>query len=166
MVPCFSCRPRPPSRFPRLWYSTLQSIAHCSPAHSTPLLSPWGCPHTANPSPLPRADHESLHLSAQPPLEYLRLCLGRYCRWPAWLSLYFAIISLAAVLFSAIWRALHLGWFPGWLGGFPGYMGSFSLSKLTLRNASLIIITFLSLSFFFSYALPSYVESFLPLLEV
>ena len=47
------------------------------PTHGTLLLSPLGCLHTANPSPLPGTDLQSLSLSAQPPPECFRLwCLG------------------------------------------------------------------------------------------
>ena len=42
-------------------------------------------------------------------------------------------------------------------------MGSFSLLQLPLRNASSILIPFLSL---FSFVLPNYVKSFLPFLKV
>lgn len=81
MVPCFSCGPRPPPRFPLPWHSTPQTVAHHSPAHGTLLLCPSGCPHTANPSPLLRTDLQSLSLNAQSPPERLRLwCLGQWCR--------------------------------------------------------------------------------------
>ena len=70
MAPFFSYGPRPASQFPWLWYSALQPLVHCS-------LSPSGCLHTANPSPLPRTDLWSPSLSAQPLSEHLRLwCLG------------------------------------------------------------------------------------------
>ena len=53
MVPCFSCGPRPSPRFPLLWCSTPQPVARHSPTHGTVLLSPLGCPHTANSIPFP-----------------------------------------------------------------------------------------------------------------
>ena len=68
MVPCFSYRPRPSLGFPLPWCSTLQPIAHCSPAHGTLLLSPSGCPHTDNPNPLLRTELQSLsHCPAPAP---------------------------------------------------------------------------------------------------
>ena len=67
MMPCFSCGPRPFPRFSLPRHSTPQPIAHCFPACGTALLSPLGCPHTANPNPLPGTDLRSLSLSAQPP---------------------------------------------------------------------------------------------------
>ena len=49
VVLCFFCGPRLPPSLTWLWYSTPQPMVH----HS---LTPSGCFHTANPSPLPRTD--------------------------------------------------------------------------------------------------------------
>ena len=57
--------PPPPLALPNngtlllLWAKTFQvplTVVFSSPAHGTPLPSPSGCMHTANPSPLPRPD--------------------------------------------------------------------------------------------------------------
>ena len=56
------------------------AVAFRSPAGGTPLPSPSGCLHTANPSPLLGTDLWSLSLSAQVPPERLRLGYpGRWC---------------------------------------------------------------------------------------
>ena len=79
MVPCLSCGSGPSPKFPLPWLSTTQPLAYCSPAPGALLLSPLGCLHTANPSPLLGNDLWSLSPSAQPPPEFLRLwCL---CQW-------------------------------------------------------------------------------------
>ena len=72
-APCFTCGPRPPLRFPLPSRPTPQPVAHHPPARSALLPSPSGCPHTAKPSPLPGTDLRSLHPSARPPAEHLRL---------------------------------------------------------------------------------------------
>ena len=58
MVTHFSCVPRPPPRFPWQWCY--------APQLGTPLPSPSGSLHSANPSPLPRTKFQSLSLSASP----------------------------------------------------------------------------------------------------
>ena len=79
-APCFSYTPRPPPGFPLPWRFAPQPVAHSSPACGTLLISPSGCLHTANHSPLPGTDLWSLSLSAQPPPEHLRLwCPGWWC---------------------------------------------------------------------------------------
>ena len=47
-------------RFPLPWHSTPQPTANCSPTRGSALLCPLCCPHTANPSPLPCTDLQSL----------------------------------------------------------------------------------------------------------
>ena len=52
---------------------TLSPVTFGSPAHRALLpIAPSGCVHTANPSPLPGTDFQSLSLSAQPSPECLR----------------------------------------------------------------------------------------------
>ena len=69
MVACFSCRPRPPPRFPQLALSF--------PAHGAQLSSPSGCLYIASHILLPRTDLQSLNLSTQLLPKCLRLwCLG------------------------------------------------------------------------------------------
>ena len=76
MVPCLSCGSTPPG-VPLPLLSTPQPLGYHSPTCGILLLSPLGCHHTANPSPLPGTDLQSLSPSAQP--ECLRLwCL---CPW-------------------------------------------------------------------------------------
>ena len=58
MALCFSHRPTPPQIPLAVVFSSL--------THSAPLPIPSGCLHTANPSPLPRNDLQSLSHSAQP----------------------------------------------------------------------------------------------------
>ena len=53
---CLSCRSRPSPGFPLLWHFPPQPVAYYSPAHGALLLSPLGCLHITNPSPLPRTD--------------------------------------------------------------------------------------------------------------
>ena len=65
MAPCFSCGPKPSPGFALPWCSIPLPIENHSPAHGTALLSPLGCPHTANPNPFPGTDLRSLSLSAQ-----------------------------------------------------------------------------------------------------
>ena len=121
MAPCLSWGPRPSPVFPLQSHSNPQPIAHHSPACGALLLSPLSCLHTANPSPLPGTDHQSLSLSAQHLTQCLRLwCLGWGWRWCVQLSLCFALLSPAAAFFSATLRSLHLDWLFCQLGGFPG----------------------------------------------
>ena len=56
----------------------------------------------------------------------------------AWLSLCFALLSPAAVLFSVALRSLRLGLS---VSRFPG-VGSFSPSQFPLRSASPVLIPF------------------------
>ena len=82
------------------------------------------------------------------------------------LSLCFALLSLAAALFSEALRSLHLGCSPCQLAS-QG-VGSFPLSQLSLRISGPILIPFLfsSLSVFSPFVVPSYVEGFFPFLKV
>ena len=100
---------RPSPGFPLPWCSTPQPVAHCSPAQGTALLSPLGSPHTANPSPLPRPDLQSLSFSAKTHLSISGCGVqGQWFRY-VWLSLCFALLSPAAALFSVTLRSLCLG---------------------------------------------------------
>ena len=103
---CLWCPPLllSPSPAVALYLSWVPSdMAFPSPAHGTLLLSPSGCPHTTNPSPLPGNDLQSLSLSTQPPPEHLRLwCLCQWFRWFVRLSLCFLVLNPAAILFSGI----------------------------------------------------------------
>ena len=96
----------------------------------------------------------------QLPTEHLRLtCLCQWFRWSVLLSLCFSILRPAAALFLASWRSLQLNWSFHQLAAFPE-CGFLFPPQLPLRNASPILIHFLSLSLFFSFVLPSYVKSF------
>ena len=103
-------------------FSWIPSVtASHSPALSIFLPSPLGCLHTANPSPLPMTDLQSLNFSAQPPPEHLRLwCLCQWFGWSVCLSLCFLVLRPAPLLFSASQRSLWLGWSFCQLGGFLG----------------------------------------------
>ena len=108
-----------------LWALTSSKVpsamAFHSPRHGTLLSSPSSCFHRANSSPLARTDLWSLSLSLQPPPMHLRLWSPvRWYRWFVWLSLCFALLSPAAVLFSRTLRSLHLSWSPYRFGGFLG----------------------------------------------
>ena len=97
------------------------AMAYHFSAHCTLLLSPLGCLHTANPSPLLGTDLWSLSHSTQPLSKHLRLwCLDQCFRWSVRFSLCFVILSPVAVLFSVTSRSLWLGWSFPQLGGFPG----------------------------------------------
>ena len=85
----------PNNRYPLLWFSTPQPIAHHSPTCGTKLLTTLGCLHAANPTPLPGT--VLLSLSTQPLLEPELWCLGCWCRLCMQLSLYFALLSPVAV---------------------------------------------------------------------
>ena len=85
-----------------------------------------------------------------------------------WLSVCFALLSLAVELFSKALRSLFLGWSPHWLVASQG-SGSFPLSQLPLRSVDLVLIPFFFFpsSFFVSsalptgnFAVPSYMEAF------
>ena len=150
MASCLSCGPGPSPRFPLPWHSLPQPMVYHSPASGTLLLSPSGCSHTASPSPLPGIDFWSLCLSAQPLPECLRQwCPGWWFRWSVQLSLCFALLCPAAVLFLATLRSCRLGWFFHQLGGFPGcgfpFLLHCSLSGMLLPFWFLFS---LSLSFF------------------
>ena len=81
VAPCLSCGSGPFPWFLLLWCSLPQPVVYHSPAHGTLLLSPSGCLNRASPSLLPRTGLQSLSLSAQPPLEHLRLwCPGWWFR--------------------------------------------------------------------------------------
>ena len=60
MASCLSCRSRPSPRFPLLWHSPSQ------PSCGALLLSPLGCLHTTNPSPIPGTDLWSLMSASKP----------------------------------------------------------------------------------------------------
>ena len=80
MVPCFSCGPRPPPRFPLPCYSTPQPIAHHSPTCGTPLLSPQAFPTQPAPVFSPGLTSRSC-LSTQPLPKPFRLwCPGWWFR--------------------------------------------------------------------------------------
>ena len=113
LLPCFSCQPRPSPWFPLPWHSTPQPIAHHFPVHGTSLLSPLGCSHTANPSPLPRTDLVSLSISTQPPPKHPRLwCLGQWCRYLC--GSHSTLSSFQLLCFS--WQL----WGPSILADLPG----------------------------------------------
>ena len=131
------CRRRPPPGFPQLGALLL--------ALGSMLPSPSGCLHRAKPSPLTRTNFWSLSLSAQPPSECLRLwCPWRWYQWSVLLSLCFALLSPAALLFSEALGSLILGQ-PPHKDAYHG-VASFPLSQLPLRSASPILMPF----FFFS----------------
>ena len=79
------------------------AVVFPSLAHGALLLSPH-----AIPSSLPGTDLWRLSLSTQPPHEHLRWCLGLWFRWSTQLSLCFAVLSPAAMLFSAPLRSHQL----------------------------------------------------------
>ena len=123
------------------------------------LPSLWHSPsvflHTANTSPLPRTDLQSLHLSTQPPPQHLRLCCpGWWCRLSMWLSLCFALLSPAAALFSVTLRSLHLDSSPCQLGGFPGCRFLSSLIAPSQKCLSLPVSFSFPLSLFFPFVIP------------
>ena len=159
MVPCFSWRPRlPPTMLPQLWSSIPQSVVYHSLA--------------------PKA------VSTQPTLELASKALvsvcstllnvsgygvwGQWYQWSVWVSLCFSLLSLAASLFSkALIFLLSLSWYPHQLGGLPGcrYLSSFiALSQECWFHPNSFFSA--SLSFFFPFVLPNYVEGFLSFLEV
>ena len=89
---------------------------------------------------------------------------GWWYTWSVWLSLFFAFLSPAAVLFSMTLRSLHLGWSPHRLGGFPesGFLPSFIAPS---ESSSPVLISLLSLCLFSPHVLPSYAEVFLSFLR-
>ena len=98
MVLCFSCGPRPPSRFPQLWHSTPQPMTHCNFAPQAVSTQPT---LVVSPELTLRA-----WVYAQPLRpEGLRLCcLGVV-----------VLLNPAVALFSEILKSLHLQLiFPSW----------------------------------------------------
>ena len=71
------------------------------------------------------------------------------CWWSVHFSLYFTVLSPAAVLFSVTLKSLHLYWSPHCLGGLQwcGFLFSFTAPS---QDASPVLILFLSLSLFSS----------------
>ena len=140
MVPCFSCGPRPTSRFPQLWCSIPQPLAHCSlPPH---IIS-------TQPALVLSPDlNSSASVSEPSPLQWVSSCgvLGggtdHLCSSPS------ALPSSVQLLYFS-WRL----WGPSILADPPisqvasQGVGSFLLSQLPLRSFSPVLIPF---SLFFS----------------
>ena len=117
------------------------------------------CLHTTNPSPIPRTDLWILSLSAQPPLELLRLwCLHQWFRRYVLLSLCFSVLRTAVALSLASWRYLWLSWsvLVRWL---PRVLVPFLLhSSLLGRLVPSWFLFSLSLFFFLFYPVRSRVS--------
>lgn len=106
MVPYF-CGPRTPPEFPLLWCFTPQPIPHFSHTHGT-LLSPSGCPHTANPSLLSGTDFWIQSLSTQPQPMHQALVSGEEVQM---ICLAFTLLCSPQYnfcVFSMILRSLHI----------------------------------------------------------
>lgn len=113
MATYLSCRPRPPWI---LWLCCAAShpMAHWFLAPQALSIQPT---LVLSPELTSRA-----WVSTSSPCQNISDCVvsGQWLRWSAQLSLYFALLSPAAVVFSSIVRSLCLGWSPCCLGGFPG----------------------------------------------
>lgn len=96
MALCLSCGSGPSPRFCLLWHSPPQPVAHCSLA-----------PH-AIPSSLSGTDLQSLSLSTHPPPQHLRLWCPDWWFRSVWLSLSFAVHSLAAAFFLGTLKSCQL----------------------------------------------------------
>ena len=160
MAPCFSCGPRPLPRFPQLWSSAPQPMLHHSLApqavstQPTLVLSPELTSRTwvSVPSPNPSisgcdvwgggADDLCSSYSALPPQSSCYPFLCNFEVPPSW-------------LISLLVRWLPRIWVP--------FLFNSSLSGVLVP--SWFLFSF-SLSLFFPFVLPSYMEGFLPFLEV
>ena len=107
MVVCHSSSPFPSNGTLLLLQAQASSrvplaLVLCCPMWFTAPESLGLSPHTANPSPLPLTDLQSLSLRvlrAQPPPKHLRLwCPGEVVPRSVWLSCCFALLSPAAAL--------------------------------------------------------------------
>ena len=81
MACCLSCSNGPSPGLSLPWCSPPHPVVYLSLTHGTLFLSPLGCLHITNPSPLPGTDLQSLSFSTQSLPKHLKLwCLGRWCR--------------------------------------------------------------------------------------
>ena len=146
-----------------------QLMVVCSLAYGTLLPRPSGCLLPANPG-LPRPDLQSLSLRAQPPPEHLKLWLqgggaDYLCSYHSALpsSVKEEGIFLHFEIPPSWLISLSVSWLPR--VGVPFlFWGSFSATQECWSYPDSLF--FLSLPFFFSFVLTSYVEGFLPFLEV
>lgn len=155
MAPCLSCGSEPSPGFPLLQHSPPQPVAYHSPAHGALFLSP-----SCHPQSSPRTDLWSLSLSTQPPPKHPRLwCPGQWFRWSVRLSLCFAVLSPAAMLFSATLRSTDSADLSSvrWL---PRTWVPFLLHSSLLE---MLVLSWFLFSFFFFFCYTQLCQEFLAL---
>ena len=149
VVLCFSCRPRSPPVFPRLWYSIPQPMVPLSLVPQPISLEPTSGAWVSVPSPHPSISDVVSRASGTNGL-CSSSCL--------------ALLSPAPVLFSEALRfLLHVRGSPCQLGGLPecGFLSFFTAPSQESWSHPDTFLSLLSL-LFFPFVLPSYVEGFLP----
>ena len=157
MAPCFSCGPKLPPAPPTPWHSTPQPLSHCFLAPQVVTTQPRNWP------PKPESQHPApawVYQAMVPEDIGTKGLCGCLSFCPPQ--------SNCCTFFYGFEAPISTGWSPCQLGTLPGCVSLSSFTALPQEWWSHpdSLLFFFSLSLFFSFVLPSYMEGFLPFLEV